>query len=226
VCTSCHRDIGANVSAHTHHAEDSVGSNCYDCHMPKTTLGLLTVMRSHRIDNPTAAMSHERGRPNACNLCHLDRTLAQVADDLERWYGQKRPEGIDDEAPAAAIEWMISGNAVQRAVAVAHVAYPYVQETSGNDWLAPIVAHCLTDPYPAVRYIAGHALETLPGYAGFGSDYVADVVARELQRQRATDMWTPVDAPPATLVSAAGLDSARFEALVMKRDDSPVTVNE
>ena len=41
----------------------------------------------------------ETGRPNACNLCHLDRTLAWTAKHLEGWYGFAPPE-LNDAAVA------------------------------------------------------------------------------------------------------------------------------
>ena len=37
------------------------------------------------------------GRPNACNLCHLDRTLGWTEQHLVRWYGHAH-EIIDDWA--------------------------------------------------------------------------------------------------------------------------------
>ena len=64
------------ISAHTHHRAESSGSRCYNCHMPRTTFGLLHAMRSHQVSVPTVKESLDHGRPNACNLCHLDKTLA------------------------------------------------------------------------------------------------------------------------------------------------------
>ena len=37
------------------------------------------------------------GRPNACNLCHLDKTLGWTAQYLEQWYGVTRPALDTDE---------------------------------------------------------------------------------------------------------------------------------
>ena len=75
-CTQCHDGIAADPSAHTNHAPDSVGSRCYNCHMPYTSYGLLRAIRSHTVTSPSVRESVEIGRPNACNLCHVDRTLA------------------------------------------------------------------------------------------------------------------------------------------------------
>jgi hypothetical protein len=34
------------VTAHTHHASNSSGNECYNCHMPHTTYGVLSAIRS------------------------------------------------------------------------------------------------------------------------------------------------------------------------------------
>ena len=68
------------------------GSRCYNCHMPHTTFGLLRAMRSHQVSSPNVRESLDYGRPNACNLCHLDETLSWTADKLHAWYQQPVPE--------------------------------------------------------------------------------------------------------------------------------------
>ena len=90
------------VAAHTRHGADSAGSSCYNCHMPYTTYGLLKTIRSHTIGSPTVKESVESGRPNACNLCHLDKTLAWTGDALARWYGTPAVALNEDERSVAA----------------------------------------------------------------------------------------------------------------------------
>ena len=79
-CLQCHTTIAERVTAHTHHAAESSGSSCYNCHMPHTTYGLLKTIRSHQISSPSVQASLATGRPNACNLCHLDKTHQWTAD--------------------------------------------------------------------------------------------------------------------------------------------------
>ncbi|HSH75386.1 MAG TPA: cytochrome c3 family protein, partial [Longimicrobiales bacterium] len=86
-CLGCHTDYADEISEHTRHLPGSSGSECMNCHMPHTTYGLFSAIRSHRIDSPRVRVSLESGRPNACNLCHLDRTLAWSAEYLNDWYG-------------------------------------------------------------------------------------------------------------------------------------------
>ncbi len=96
-CASCHQPIAAtaeSLTAHTGHQAASEGSACYNCHMPYTTYGLLKTIRSHTVSSPSVAESQESGRPNACNLCHLDKSLAWTAEALEaRKVGRARQAG-------------------------------------------------------------------------------------------------------------------------------------
>ena len=98
-------------------AADSSGSRCYNCHMPHTTFGLLHAMRSHQVSSPNVRESIDHGRPNACNLCHLDQTLSWTAKKLHEWYQQPVPElSEDDNTIAAAVQWLVKGDAGQRAL--------------------------------------------------------------------------------------------------------------
>ncbi|PYI83446.1 MAG: C cytochrome precursor, partial [Verrucomicrobia bacterium] len=85
-CVQCHQSFAQNLQQHTHHPAGSSGSLCYNCHMPYTSYGLLKALRSHQISNPSVKTSVQTGRPNACNLCHLDKTLAWTAQTLSAWY--------------------------------------------------------------------------------------------------------------------------------------------
>jgi hypothetical protein len=103
-CLQCHGrfDDADRLARHTHHAAGSLGSACYNCHMPFTTYGILKAIRSHQISSPSVRASVDTGRPNACNQCHQDKTLAWAADHLSRWYGVPAPELSADERQIAA----------------------------------------------------------------------------------------------------------------------------
>jgi len=47
-CIQCHHELADSktLTDHTHHAADSSGSKCYNCHMSQTTYGLLKANRS------------------------------------------------------------------------------------------------------------------------------------------------------------------------------------
>lgn len=116
-CLQCHGSYTENIRQHTHHAADSTGSLCYNCHMPYTTYGLHKAIRSHQIDSPTVTASLKTGRPHACNQCHLDKTLLWSAQHLQKWYGQTIPDMSQDEKTvAASLLWLLRGDAGQRAL--------------------------------------------------------------------------------------------------------------
>ena len=196
-CVQCHEPLGAQLTAHTQHAAGSSGSSCYNCHMPYTSFGLLKTIRSHQISSPSVKESIETGRPNACNLCHLDRTLAWTSDYLERWYGTPKVTlGSDDTSIAASLQWLLRGDAGLRAVVAQAMAWGPAQAASGTDWMAPFLAPLLDDPYDAVRFVASRTLRALPGFASLEYDFVAPSAARRDAQRRTMSLWDRVRSGP------------------------------
>ena len=235
-CLSCHAAFAAREKreAHTHHKADSPGSDCYNCHMPYTTYGLLKAVRSHQIDSPSVAVSLATGRPNACNQCHLDKPLAWTARALEAWYGIPEPP-LDDEArtTSAAAMWALTGDAGQRALMAWSFGWAPALEASGTRWIAPYLAQLLEDPYPAVRFIAYRSLRRHPGFADFDFDFIGSDDDLAAVRSRVLDRWSRVPGAPdsardeATLVAPDGtIRAARFDALVKRRNDAQVDLKE
>jgi len=174
-CLGCHAELGdvAALRRHTHHDPGSSGSRCYACHMPHSAFGLHKATRSHHIAIPTASETVQAGRPNACNLCHLDRTLAWTAERLEEWYGQPQPELSDrDRSVAAGVVWVLSGDANQRALAGWHMGYGPAQRASGTDWMPPYLVHLIRDPYEVNRALGLQSLRTIPGFENVEIDYM------------------------------------------------------
>ncbi len=189
-CTQCHsryRDPGV-LAAHTHHPLDSSGSACQNCHMPYTTWGLLRAIRSHTVESPSVRTSLETGRPNACNQCHLDRTMRWAAETLHDWYGTEIPEMSDDEGTvAASILWALSGDAVQRALMAWSMGWEPAREVSGAQWMVPFLCTLLVDPYDAVRFSAQRSLRGYPEYRGLTADSL-----RAASKERQSAMMSAV----------------------------------
>ena len=189
-CLQCHAELSENLAAHTFHAPESAGSSCYDCHMPHSSYGLLRAVRSHQVSSPTVQESVETGRPNACNLCHLDQSLAWTADYLEQWYGTEPPELSEDERSiAASVLWILKGDAGQRAVVTWNMSRPEAQAAAGNAWMYPLLTLNLNDPYAAVRYITHKTLVGLPGFADFEYDYAGDESVTKPRVTVAYEKW-------------------------------------
>jgi hypothetical protein len=185
-CLPCH----PGASTHAHHRAESSGSVCYNCHMPYTTYGLLKTIRSHQISSPSVQETLETGRMNACNLCHLDRTLAWTAAALTDWYGTPAPTlAGDDVSVAASLVTLLKGDAGQRAIVAQSMGWAAAQQASDANWMAPYLALLVDDPYDAVRYIASRSLATLPAFETFRFDFVAPPQTRAAQRVRALQTW-------------------------------------
>ena len=232
-CLQCHEEMAADITRHTRHAADSPGSNCYNCHMPHTSYGLLSAIRGHTIESPNVATTLETGRPNACNLCHLDKTLDWTADQLAKRTGQAKPDLPSlHRTTAASVLWLLKGDAGQRALAAWHMGWKPAHQASGSAWQPPLLAELLNDPYSAVRYVAHKALVRQPGYSGFEYDFVAAEPKRLAKREAALAKWKPstADAPqnPATVLLGTNGQrmTNRVQQLIETRDNRPMRLRE
>ena len=233
-CIQCHADFEADATlvAHTHHAPGSSGSTCYNCHMPHTTLGLMKAMRSHTVDSPDVASTVATGRPNACNLCHLNETLAWTSGHLADWYGiEPPPLSAEQKTVASSIRWLLEGDAGQRAIAGWHFGWGPAQEASGTAWMGAHLPELLTDSYDVVRFIGYHSLRKLPGFAEFEYDFVGPEASRPSERARAIATWhASAERPPPSASLLIGIegrrDEARAQALRARRVDPPVVLAE
>jgi predicted CXXCH cytochrome family protein len=92
LCLDCHNPSSPNgprtptIEQHTHHKAGSAGNECVSCHMPKIaqTLGDVNV-RSHTFRFVSPAMSESLKIPNACNVCHTDKSNKWATDNLTKW---------------------------------------------------------------------------------------------------------------------------------------------
>ena len=234
-CTQCHEDIRENLTAHTKHAANSAGSSCYNCHMPHTTYGLLSAIRSHQIDSPSVAAQLKTGRVNACNLCHINQSLSWTNEHLAEWYNQK-PAELNTEAKriSSVLKMLLKGDAGQRAIAAWHMGWEPARQASGGDWQAGWLLRTLNDPYSAVRYIAHKALQADPRLAKAEFDYAAPLAKRTTQIQKTRTDWekqlphqTGVAQQIELLIDGQGKPiEAEARRLEAKRNNRPMTLQE
>lgn len=233
-CLQCHADYANRIPEHTHHAADSSGSRCQNCHMPHTTYGLLKTIRSHQISSPSTTAS--RDRPDACSLCHLDQSRKWVSSHLRDWYGQPLDEKqAEEDSISVAAEHLLQGDAAQRAIALAAFGWKPAQEASGTDWMEPLLLIGLDDPYDAVRIIASDALKTLPKRMSEEIDPLASREDRTAQIQAAVKKLEErlripndrLDERSKVLFDAQGkFDHNRALQLRNLRDQRPVDLRE
>jgi predicted CXXCH cytochrome family protein len=194
VCTSCH----AMPAGHSRHAPGSSGDVCVACHMPKTSYALRTAIRTHRIGIPEA-MANEGG-PNACNLCHLDRSLAWTAATLGAWGDGSDESSEPSTAPSTALAGaigLLTRDAAERVLWADAMGDADALAASGADWEGPLLAYAAErDRYAVVRYVAARSRRKLEG------------------------------APPAKSPAGATVSEDEIDRLARSRDDHDITVAE
>ncbi len=158
-CTKCHSALADPSSARTH-AGHAPATTCLDCHMPKVVMGIDRFVRTHRISSPTNAKVLATAGPNACNLCHLDRSIAwtvaelraqfEVRLDPQSWKSYGDPESSVGDV------WLTSGEPAFRIMAAA----AYARSPLGSFAVLELVRG-LGDPLAHVRTWTLLALEEL-----------------------------------------------------------------
>jgi predicted CXXCH cytochrome family protein len=178
LCTQCHGtppnprfpSAGAKLSdspAHSFHKTGSPGAQCVNCHMPTKNYMVVHARRDHSLRIPRPDLTVKIGTPNACNMCHTDRSPRWAAAAVEMWYGH--PPGRSPhygEALAAAR----AGSPTAEAELVALVADQrqpaIVRATALNTLRGPGSAAAIVastrDEDPAVRAAAAAGLARIP----------------------------------------------------------------
>ncbi len=94
MCLECHGPrspngpFAATIEQHTHHKAGSAGNECVACHMPAIESEISDVnVRSHTFAFIPPSRTTQFGMPNACNLCHKDKTPAWASEELAKWPG-------------------------------------------------------------------------------------------------------------------------------------------
>ena len=92
VCLTCHGPNSQNgphattIEQHTHHAPGSAGNQCVACHMPKIEQTIADVnVSSHTFHFVYPDRTDSLKIPNACNVCHTDKSTAWATDALMHW---------------------------------------------------------------------------------------------------------------------------------------------
>jgi len=242
-CTSCHTKIAQDIRSHTGHVETSSGSRCLDCHMPRIVYGILEVHRSHFIEIPDAARDAETGRPNACTLCHLDRSLLWAARESRRIWGDafRDPLHRFDRAPLElpdATTSLLAGDAVQRVVFASAAGRPGSDLTPAEKTdMRVALAVATGDGYPSVRWTARRSLLALErewdtGLSSLLADW--DHTAASTRTDMAYDLLDrmassapPIEGAPSVLLLPDGsINMERILALLDLQEDRVIDIGE
>jgi predicted CXXCH cytochrome family protein len=222
-CRKCHGEIAARATEHSRHRAASSGNSCVACHMPYTSYALFKGIRSHRIDSPSVPAGDARDlRPNACNLCHLDKSLEWTRQSLAAWSGTARSDAAGAATPSPpqtphpqtsyAVETLLAGDAAERVVFAWAFGLREAREASDDGWQAPYLAALLDDPYSAVRVVAARSLRSYAEFSRLEYDFLAPPERRRSARDAVLDRF------PA--------ERARIAELLARQDTRPVSISE
>jgi hypothetical protein len=129
--------------------------------MPIAVYGIMSFHPTHEITNPDPELTAKEGVPNACNQCHLDRSVNWSIEEVkELWPTHYNGARLSDdeqfsfpEGPRA----LFAGDALVRSLAANLLA--------GNGpnkpdplWASPFLVEALADNYPIVRFFAANGL--------------------------------------------------------------------
>ena len=157
-------DVGAEAARarHTRHAAGSAGDGCLECHMPRINEGLQDVVRTHTIFSPTHAGMLESNHPNACNLCHVEKSIDWTTGWLQSWYATDADrldlDGVyADRGGAVAAGWLESEDEAVRLVGADAV----LRARAG--WSLELLVGRLDDEFLINRQFASRGIEELLG---------------------------------------------------------------
>ncbi len=224
-CLHCHEDLRGHEEEHGQHPRGV--ADCQTCHMPFTAYGLMGAVRDHAIRSPSVSAS-EVGRPNACSACHLDQPLTWASAELTAFTGGT-PAEADAVGPAAIAQWVLMGDAHQRALAAWYLGWQPARDAAGTEWMAPYLALLLDDDYAVVRLIASRSLRTLPGYEALAPRPDAHADGWASARASVLAQWArgARAGQPALLILPDGtIDQSRWNAMLADRDNRPILIAE
>ena len=191
VCTACHAQFArpAALQAHSHHDPQGAGGLCLNCHMPQKNMSLDTRLgRYHRIGSPTEAVKVESDRPLECALCHGGKSVGNLVDTMESWWGHRYDRAkltalYGDLNQGSLLATLRNGKPHEKAVALGLAGtamrngrpehrLPAGSPIGKGEWIDPadkaewvsLAAGELQDPYPLVRYYADNALVRMLGW--------------------------------------------------------------
>ena len=164
LCARCHQQIGARLTAHTHHGARSAGSSCVECHMPRTVYSIKAEIRDHSMSIPVPENTLRHGIPNACNACHRDKDAAWALRIMNGWYGNRSRQKLIRRADAFSQARAGDAQAIPVLLAIlAEASEGPMARANAAGYLARFAAdprvfaarlNALADPDPLVRAVS------------------------------------------------------------------------
>jgi Tfp pilus assembly protein PilF len=235
-CLPCHEPNVKNLPQHSHHPPGTNSPTCISCHMPMTEFARMR-RSDHSMRPPMPAATAAYGSPNACNLCHTNKSAAWADRLVREWKPRDYQAPVLQRAALIAAarkhDWSrlpdmlkyLAGPGREEiwAASLIELLRTCDQEAKWN-----VIEACLKDQSPLVRAAAAEALgdglrpETLPALlAATRDDY-------RLVRVRAAAALAVVPREGLAEADRKSLDAASEELLasfVARPDESTAHYN-
>jgi len=188
----------------------------------------LKAIRSHQISSPRVADDLASGRPNACNLCHLDKSLGWTANHLESWFGQKGSVIPPISTNIShVVHLALSGDAGQRVLAAWHLGWEPALRAAQTNWIIPIMAELMDDPYAAVRCVAERWFRNVTSAAPADYDFTEAPDALESKgRSALAGLRSQAKTANERDTNGVQLSPEIYKRLLDQRDARPVRLRE
>ena len=136
VCSQCHAPATYNNTAHTMHAENSVGSSCISCHMPSKMYMGNDLRHDHSFRVPRPDLTVKYGTPNTCNSCHADKDASWASATIIKNFGQiKGSRFADHLVPGSRLD---SGSEFHLSQLLVDTAAPNIIRAAALDYFSKL----------------------------------------------------------------------------------------
>jgi predicted CXXCH cytochrome family protein len=227
-CTQCHHAFERTdrLAQHTHHAASNASPRCIDCHMPRVVYGILDTHPSHRIENPDPARAARDDRPDACTLCHVDRSREWAIDARERFWPTRRARTAPADSRGTggeAFVTLFAGDPVERAIAADAIGRAPPSRVPEDNALrtAALLEAIRGDRYATVRHLAWRALRRIHAARPIAAlehfDPSWPLARRDVAAREIADALGPL---------AVALEPERIAALRAQADERAIEVGE
>jgi predicted CXXCH cytochrome family protein len=221
-CFKCHEDYEENLTQHTAHSDNSEGSLCYNCHMPKITYGIMTIHRSHKIEPPNPIEEFKHDKPNACVACHIDKSSDWIMKkSLNIWPQLTDKKRISTKETVQSLLSLHSGDPVERAIAAVSISYQGdLYKPQEKVFFIPHLLYSMGESYPAMRRFSYKAIMSIIKQLSIESstfkpiqhalrdfDFIADIESRTNKLDSAWNAYNNLDKstwlkpPPGSLLN-------------------------
>ncbi len=169
-CMPCHQDKVDNPTEHSRHKSNSPGNKCISCHMPTTEFARMR-RTDHSMAPPSPAATMAFKSPNACNLCHQDKTPQWADEWVRKWRARDYQAPLLKRASlveaARKRDWsklpeMLDYMTSKDRDEIFATSLTRLVPASGDPRVVPALLKAIKDPSPLMRSAAATALQNVP----------------------------------------------------------------